>query len=216
MAQKVDVYMAKKKKHNDEPVVTEKRVVFNELVLRAAQCQKCPRMEGRSRVLGQGNGNLNAKIMFIAEAPGRKGADISGVPLCGDQTGRNFDALMEHSGLRREDVFITNAVLCNPRDEQDRNSTPTKQEIAECSIYLRAILEIVQPKIVVTLGRVALDALRDIEAHTVMLAQDTGQRIAWKGRWLVPLYHPGPRARLHRSLSDQKNDFVRLAGIVND
>ena len=192
----------------------EKSDAFDKLVSCAVVCQKCPRMEGRSKVLGQGNGNLNAKIMFIAEAPGRKGADISGIPLCGDQTGRNFDALMEHSGLRRDDVFITNAVLCNPRDEQDRNRTPTKQEITECSAYLRAILEIVQPEIVVTLGKVALDALQIIETHTVTLRQNTGQHIEWNRRWLIPLYHPGPRARLHRPLIDQQNDFMSLARII--
>ena len=193
--------------------MSDKSTAFLELVSCAVQCQKCPRMTGRSRVMGEGNGNINARIMFIAEAPGRKGADASGIPLYGDQTGRNFDALMEYCGLQRGEVFITNAVLCNPRDEKDRNSTPTRKEVAECSVHLRAILEIVQPEIVVTLGRIALDALKNIEMHTVTLAQNTGQRIAWNGRWLIPLYHPGPRARLHRSMIEQQEDFLMLAEI---
>lgn len=196
--------------------MVDKLVTFTELVSCAIQCQKCPRMAGRSRVLGQGNGNLNAKIMFIAEAPGRKGADVSKVPLCGDQTGRNFDALLEHCGLRRDEVFITNAVLCNPRDEKDRNATPTQLEQEECSVHLRTILEIVQPEIVVTLGRVALNALKIIEMHSATLAQHTGQRIAWNGRWLIPLYHPGPRARLHRPLLDQQKDFTRLVNMARE
>lgn len=167
-------------------------------------------------MLGAGNGNLNAKIMFVAEAPGRRGADVSGVPLSGDQTGRNFDMLLDHCGIRREDVFITNSVLCNPRDIKNRNATPTKQEIRECSTYLRSTFEIVQPEIVVALGSVALNALNIIEAHTVTLASNIGQRIAWNGRWLIPLYHPGPRARLHRSFDTQKSDFVALAHLIND
>ncbi len=195
-------------------LILDKNSAFAELVTQVAQCQNCPRMEGRTRVLGNGNGNLNAKIMFIAEAPGRKGADASGIPLCGDQTGRNFDALLEHCGISRADVFITNAVLCNPRDEQDRNAAPTKQEVETCSVYLRTLLEIVQPEFIVTLGSVALNGLKFIETHDVGLAQNIGQQIQWKGRWLIPLYHPGPRARLHRSVSDQKKDFTALAEIT--
>ena len=194
----------------------DKQVEFAGLVSRVVQCHICPRMMGRSRVLGVGNGSLNAKVMFVAEAPGRKGADVSGIPLSGDQTGRNFDMLLDCCGIRREEVFITNSVLCNPRDAKNRNATPMRQEVKDCSVHLRSTIDIVQPKIVVTLGSIALSALNLVEAHKVALASNVGQRIAWNGRWLIPLYHPGPRARLHRPFDVQKSDFMALAQVINE
>jgi uracil-DNA glycosylase len=193
------------------PMIECSETTFLELVADVAACRTCPRMEGRSRVLGTANGNLNARMLFVAEAPGRMGADVSGIPLYGDQTGRNFQALLDHAGIRRDDVFITNALLCNPRDEFDRNATPTRREICNCAGYLRRTIGIVQPRFVVALGNVALQALNRIEPHSVSLANDVGRFLNWNGRLLIPLYHPGPRARLYRSLAAQQADFRGLA-----
>ena len=88
---------------------------FKGLISEVKNCKKCPRMCGRTKVLSKKNGNINSKVMFIAEAPGRHGADRTGVPLDGDKTGDNFEELLKHIGWKREDVFITNAVLCNPQ-----------------------------------------------------------------------------------------------------
>src|SRR3954451_13660565 len=93
---------------NEEP--------FERLVERAQSCRACPRMEHRVRVLGSANGHLAARVLFVAEAPGRLGADRCGIPLHGDQTGRNFESLLATARINRGDVFITNAILCNPRD----------------------------------------------------------------------------------------------------
>jgi DNA polymerase len=171
-------------------------------------------MEGRTRALGPGNGPLDARALFVAEAPGRLGADLTGVPLSGDQTGRNFEALLASAGLDRQRVFITNAVLCNPRRPDGRNDRPRPVELGNCSEHLRAVVDLVDPTWVVSLGRVALDALGLIERHELVLARDVGVATAWYGRWLVPLYHPGPRALIRRSLVRQATDYAALAALV--
>src|SRR5579872_2221398 len=88
-------------------------ITFCRLVERVAACRLCPSMEGRRRVLGPGNGPLDALVLFVAEAPGRLGGDRTGVPLSRDRSGLNFERLLASSGLGRAEVFVTNAVLCN-------------------------------------------------------------------------------------------------------
>ncbi|MBI2322722.1 MAG: uracil-DNA glycosylase [Chloroflexi bacterium] len=187
---------------------------FARLVARVQACRACPRMEGRARVLGPANGRVPAAVLFVAEAPGRLGADRCGVPLAGDQTGRAFATLLRAAGLDRAAVFVTNAVLCNPRDARGRNARPTAAEIANCTAHLRATLEAVRPRYVAALGQVALAALARVAPHGAVLARDVGRPLPWHGGWLVPLYHPGPRARIHRPLARQLDDFRRLGQLV--
>jgi uracil-DNA glycosylase family 4 len=187
---------------------------YEALVARAQACRLCPRMEGRRRVLGPGNGSLDARVLFVAEAPGRLGGDRTGVPLLSDQSGRNFGRLLEGIGWRRGDVFVSNAVLCNPRDAGGRNDTPTATEIRNCSAYLRDLLAILDPPYVVALGRTALSALALIAPHKADLRRHVATALPWAGRTLVPLYHPGPRAHLHRTFAQQQEDFARLRTIV--
>jgi uracil-DNA glycosylase family 4 len=171
-------------------------------------------MEGRTHVLSTRNGPLHAELLFIAEAPGRLGAEQSGIPLTGDQTGRNFDALLGAAGIDRQSIFITNAVLCNPQNKQGLNASPTSSEISNCSNYLHETIQLLQPRYVVTLGQVALRALHSIETHTLTLAQHTGIPVVWYNRWLIALYHPGPRARIYRSAQLQIEDFQRLGNFI--
>src|SRR5207245_2096744 len=103
----------------------------------AHSCQLCERMQCSRKVLSDLNGSWSAQIMFIAEAPGRLGAEITGIPLFGDRSGDRFQELLKVMKLARSDVFITNAVLCNPRDEKGNNDTPTKSEIRKCSALLK-------------------------------------------------------------------------------
>ena len=166
------------------------------------------------RALGPANGSLDARVLFVAEAPGRLGADRTGVPLSGDQTGRNFDALLAGAGIYRSGIFVSNAVLCNPRTPDGRNDRPRAAELRSCSTHLRALVDLLDPRWVVSLGRTALDALSLIEAHTVVLARDVGLDMPWYGRRLVPLYHPGPRALIRRPLAQQAGDYAALAAML--
>ena len=114
----------------DGMIVSNQELKFRALEHDARACDACPRMRGRRRVLGAGNGSLHTRLLFVAEAPGRLGAEMSGIPLHGDQTGKNFERLLAAVGLRRDDVFITNAVLCNPQSPAGVNDKPTRAEIA--------------------------------------------------------------------------------------
>lgn len=192
----------------------DKHESFAQLVEQVQACRLCARMEGRRRVLSVANGNLHASVLFIAEAPGRLGGDRSGIPLSQDQTGRNFTLLLQAAGLSREAIFITNAVLCNPRDEAGRNAPPTPREIRACSPHLRQTLAILSPHTIVTLGQVALKALKLIAPHEIELARDVGKALAWNGYQLLPLYHPGPRAQLHRPFETQLEDFRQLGKLL--
>lgn len=187
---------------------------FAALVARAQACTRCPRMVGRTRVLGPGNGPLTPTILFVAEAPGRFGGDRTGVPLLGDRSGAAFAALLEAAGLDRATVFVTNAVLCNPRDAAGRNARPTLAELRNCADFLAAQIALLDPPWVVALGHTALRALARVAPHAARLPRDLARPIAWHGRWLVPLYHPGPRALLRRPLSAQREDYRRLAALV--
>jgi uracil-DNA glycosylase family 4 len=168
-------------------------------------------MEGRTRALGPANGPLDATVLFVAEAPGRLGADLTGVPLRGDQTGRNFDAFLAAAGIERGGVFVTNAVLCNPRKPDGRNDRPRPAEVQNCSEHLRALIDLLDPAWVVSLGRAALDALSVIEPHGLVLARDVATPALWNGRRLMPLYHPGPRALIRRPFTQQVADYRALA-----
>jgi DNA polymerase len=171
-------------------------------------------MEGRTRALGTANGPHDARVLFVAEAPGRLGPDRTGVPLSGDRTGRTFDALLAGAGIDRQRIFITNAVLCNPRRPDGRNDRPRTSELANCSEHLLAVIDVIAPALVVSLGRVALDALALIEPHGCTLARDVGAAVDWYGRRLIPLYHPGPRALIRRTLAQQAGDYAALAALI--
>lgn len=161
-------------------------------------------------MLGPLNGDLNSPVVFIAEAPGRLGADKFGIPLYGDQTGHNFEMLLAAAGLKRGSIFITNALLCNPRTLRGNNDSPTLTEIRNCSRYLREILEIVKPKYVVPLGRVALASLSAIEPHRIKLSEDVRKVFQWHGYLVYPLYHPGPRTFIQRTKAQQAADYTIL------
>jgi uracil-DNA glycosylase family 4 len=112
--------------------------------------------------------------VFVGEAPGRLGAGKTGVPFSGDVAGDRFERLLGEAGLRREAVFVTNAVLCLPLDGRGLNRTPRRRESPSCSGWLRETIDAVQPRVVVAMGRIALEALAEIEPHGLTLAQAGG------------------------------------------
>lgn len=191
---------------------TERRPLFLRLAREAAACQLCPAMCERAAVLSELNGTLSARVMFIGEAPGRQGGDRTRIPFSGDQSGQNFARFIASINLRRDAIFITNAVLCNPRRESGANRTPKVSEIANCSDFLRRQIEAVDPRVVVTMGRVSLEALRRIEYHQLTLREAAGKVFEWDGRLLVPLYHPSPQVLAsHRREAQQLRDYKAVA-----
>ncbi len=188
---------------------------FTALVATVAACRHCPAMEGRRRVLTNANGDIDARVMFIAEAPGRAGGERTGVPFSGDFSGRTFERLLDAVGWTRADIFITNAALCNPQGPTGANRPPSQRELANCSGHLRTTLTIVDPPVVVTLGAVALAALGRIEAHGLKLTEARGRPHAWYGRTLVPLFHPSPKVLAWFPYERMAEDFGTLRSIVD-
>jgi DNA polymerase len=167
-------------------------------------------MEGRVRLLSEQNGPAHAEVMLVGEAPGRLGAARTGVPFEGDESGRRLDRLLAAAGWRRSELFITNAVLCNPLDESARNRPPRAFEIANCNGWLAAQIDVIQPRLVVALGAVALGALSLVAPHHRTVRDSANPPIAWHGRHLAAAYHPSARAAIHRPLDLQIQDFEGL------
>ncbi|QYO66296.1 uracil-DNA glycosylase [Leptolyngbya sp. 7M] len=189
--------------------------LFATLCNEAQACRICPELADKTAVLSKYNGILEPRVMFIAEAPGRQGADRTRRPFYGDKSGENFQVLLDSIGLTRDEIFITNAVMCSPRTATDANRKPTRREIKNCSAFLRRTVELIDSPIIATLGGVALDAIRSIEPHSLKLATDVGRPIRWFGRTLVPLYHPSPQViAAQRGLGLQLKHFERLAELI--
>lgn len=193
-----------------------KHTRFAKLVSEAAACTLCPELCGRAAVLSRLNGSINARVMFIGEAPGRKGADRTRVPFSGDQSGQNFDRFLASINLTRDQIFITSATLCNPRTPSGANRKPTPQEIANCADFLQRTIELINPRLIVTLGSVALAALRSIHYHQFTLREAAGKIEHWNGRLLVPIYHPSPQVLAsHRRETEQLRDYKVVARAID-
>jgi len=178
-------------------------------------CRICPNLADKTAVLSDLNGNLNPKVLFIGEAPGRAGADRTRRPFYGDKSGDNFQKLLDSIGLRREDIFITSAVMCSPRSATDANREPTRTEIKNCSNYLKRTLELIRPPVIATLGGVALEALSLIAYHEFRLKTHAGMVLDWNGTQLIPLYHPSPQVvAAQRGLELQLRIFRTLGKLV--
>lgn len=169
----------------------------------------------RAAVLSELNGNPVARVMFIGEAPGRKGADRTRIPFSGDQSGRNFDRFLAAAGLNRSQIFITSAALCNPRSASGANRRPTASELHNCSGFLRRTIELINPRVIVTLGGVALQALKLIADHPFTLRDDVAQARRWHNRTLIALYHPSPQVLItSRDETAQVRDYQAVARMI--
>lgn len=132
-----------------------------------------------------GNGSVNAKILFIGEAPGKK-EDAEGIPFIG-AAGKFLNELLLSIRLHREDVYITNTVKYRPPENRD----PLPEEIAACREWLMREIEIVDPLIIVTLGRHALSHFLPNEKISEIHGKIFQKEITALGkRNLLPLYHP--------------------------
>lgn len=201
--------------HDNFSVVPALEKQFNGLCLEAQACTICPNLADKTAVLSELNGSLEPKVFFIGEAPGRVGADRTRRPFFGDKSGDNFQRLLDSIGLRREEIFITSAVMCSPRSVTDANRKPTRTEIKNCSAYLKRVLELIRPQVIATLGGVALDALSLIAYHEFKLKTHAGSVLGWNDLKLLPLYHPSPQVvAAQRGLNLQLEHFKVLGSLI--
>jgi DNA polymerase len=153
---------------------------LEEAALDASTCTRCRLSKGRTQVV-YGVGDPNADLMFIGEGPGYH-EDKQGEPFVG-AAGQLLNQLLSEIDLRREDVRITNVVLCRPPGNRD----PLPDEIEACSPWLEEQIALVDPSVIVTLGNFAT---RTILRKQVSISRVRGQRFPWGGRTVIPTFHP--------------------------
>lgn len=174
---------------------------FDELRVEASTCTKCSLAEGRTQVVF-GMGDPEADLMFVGEGPGAE-EDRQGLPFVG-RSGQLLDKLvLEEMGLARHQCYIANVVKCRPPDNRD----PKPDEIAACWPYLERQLDLIAPKVVVTLGNFATKLLLHT---TVGISKLRGQSYPYRAGVLVPTLHPAAVLRGGGTpLAQVRADLVR-------
>lgn len=158
---------------------------WEELEQNCLQCNKCSLCSGRKRVVF-GVGNQNAEILFVGEGPGEQ-EDLQGEPFVGP-AGKLLDDMLSIIDLNRENIYIANVVKCRPPHNRD----PQEDEQDACIGYLRRQTALIQPKIIVCLGRIAAKKLIDPEYR---ITKEHGTWICRKGIWMTAIYHPSALLR---------------------
>ena len=168
-------------------------------------CKRCPLNHSREKGV-PGEGPPDAEIMFIGEGPGFH-ENMQGRPFVG-AAGDLLVELLDNIGMKREEVFITNAVKCRPPGSRD----PQPDELAACSPYLEQQLQAINPKVIVTLGRFSMARF----ISNARISEIHGKPIQYHGMLVVPFFHPA--AALHRpSLrTTVEEDFATLPELIKN
>jgi DNA polymerase len=167
------------------------------------KCSQCSLAKFRKNVVF-GEGNLNANIVFLGEAPGKK-EDLQGKPFQG-RAGKVLDELLFSISLKREDIFITNVVKCRPPN----NRNPLKSEISLCLPYLKKQLNLISPKILVCLGNFALKTFFPDKN----ISEVNGQVLVKDNFKILALYHPAASLYNPKLKETLKNDFLVLKDFI--
>ena len=168
----------------------EKEEKLKEIREEVINCKKCSLYKTRNYpVIGEGN--HEAKIMFVGEAPGLQ-EDRTGRPFCG-AAGKILDELLNSIGLKREEVYISNLLKCRPPQNRD----PQKEEITSCAPYLERQIEIIGPRIICPLGRYSMKFLMEkfgLKNEIQPISKIHGKVFEVKNLFwnikIIPLYHP--------------------------
>lgn len=165
-----------------------------------AACDLCRLASGRTQVVF-GVGNPSARLMFIGEGPGRD-EDIKGEPFVG-RAGELLTDIIKAMKLRREDVYIANAVKCRPPE----NRNPEPDEMEACRPYLMRQIDLIQPEVIVTLGRFGLMTLFE---RPIAISSVRGQWMDWNGRRVMPTYHPAYLLRTPTAKKEVWSDMKKV------
>ncbi len=177
---------------------------------RIKRCSLCPELVASRRQAVPGDGSIPADVMFVGLAPGRNGADITGIPFTRDPSGLLLREMIEKSDIKN--YYITNIVKCNPKSETGLNRTPTSKEINTCSQHLLAETRAINPKVIVSLGsHASIFFLTDVPSMKQVVL-----RVYVKDNChIIPVYHPSYVIRGARTRSQYLNDFHNLMSIIN-
>lgn len=163
-------------------------------------CIRCKLHKGRTKIVF-GDGNPQAKLLFIGEGPGRD-EDLQGLPFVG-RAGKLLTQMIEAMGLHRSDVYICNVVKCRPPE----NRAPEKDEVASCSPFLFRQIDLVAPQVIVCLGSIAAQT---ILGTTRGISQFRGQWLEFRGRKLMATYHPAYLLRNPSAKSEVWKDLQKV------
>ncbi|HUD07096.1 MAG TPA: uracil-DNA glycosylase [Candidatus Saccharimonadales bacterium] len=185
-------------------ITSSKRSQLTELRQQIISDKVCPDLASQAQNLVFGEGSEDAEIVFIGEAPG-KNEDIQGKPFVG-AAGKFLDQMLDTIGLKRAQIYITNIVKYRPPNNRD----PLPEEKAAFLPYLLKQIEIINPKLIVTLGRHSLNCF----LPDLAITQVHGQPKRYKGRVYLPLYHPA--AALYNGSLKQVliEDFAQVPSIL--
>ncbi len=186
----------------------ERRELLKAVYEEARGCVRCQLHQTRTQVVF-GSGNADADLMFVGEAPGAN-EDRLGLPFVG-QAGKLLDKLLNEIGLERADVFICNTLKCRPPGNRD----PQPNEIESCSSYLHSQVELIEPKLICTLGNFSTKLLRgDATGISRLHGQVQEQMIGPRAVRLYPLYHPAAALYTPSTLEALRADFHRIPELL--
>lgn len=188
-------------------VVSEPLPAFHELAELEAymgECRRCALGDTRTRLVF-GDGNAAADVMFIGEAPGRN-EDLQGRPFVG-AAGKLLEELLASIGLSRSDVYIANVLKSRPPNNRD----PLPEEIEECTPFLREQIRLIDPRVIVTLGKFATQFILRTNRGITQLR---GRRHEVDGRAVLPIFHPAAALYDQTKRDVLFDDFKRLAVLL--
>ncbi|HBS48057.1 TPA: uracil-DNA glycosylase [Candidatus Dependentiae bacterium] len=182
---------------------SEKREELNNLTIKCSTCTKCPlAKQGRTQTVF-GYGNINTKLMFVGEGPGRD-EDAQGKPFVG-RAGKLLTKIIEAMKLKREDVYISNVVKCRP--PENRTPLPSESQICK-NLYLFKEISIIKPQIICTLGSCATQALLGEE---IRIGKARGNFHTFDNILVMPTYHP---AYLLRNPEEKRKVWEDMQKII--
>src|SRR3954454_23366149 len=192
------------------PSAEERRDELKAVYRQASVCTRCPQLAATRQTVVFGSGNADADLMFIGEAPGAN-EDKQGVPFVG-QAGKLLDQLLGEIGLTRPDVFVVNVLKSRPPGNRD----PLPQEIDNCQDYLFRQLELIEPRVVCTLGNFATKLLRKDPSTgiTKLHGREEERVIGPRAVRLYPIYHPAAALYTRSLLDTLRADFSRLPALL--
>jgi len=174
-------------------------------------CQRCPSLcKSRTQVVF-GSGNQQAEVIFIGEAPGAE-EDAQGIPFCG-ASGKVLQELLASINLTRDDVFITNTILCRP----ENNRNPAKDEVENCRERLDILIEIMKPKVIVTIGNFATERILGKKGITQLRGKVFPLTIYNQEVKIIPVVHPANLLYNGRNpviFQQMKDDFQVIKSVI--
>lgn len=190
-------------------VSTQRREQLKAVYAQALGCTRCPELARTRTQVVFGSGHADADLMFVGEAPGAR-EDEQGIPFVG-AAGKLLDQLLGEVGLARSDVFINNVLNCRPPGNRD----PLPAEIDNCQDYLMRKIELIQPRVICTLGNFATKLLRaDPTGISRLHGQAEIRVIGNRALRLYPLFHPAAALYTRSLLDTLRADFARLPELL--